>query len=219
MIISKLFKKGKKLKKFIKFICIISILFITIICAINLNRNNITKSYENIKNINIITEENLINEIKNTNKIIPLEIELSKLITIDKSLGTLDLFEKYKRIKFFANCSYYIDLSNLTDDDIQMDEKNTTLNITIPSPEIFSINILRDKTIYEDTSNGLLRFGDIKLTSEEFDSIQEEVYTSFNETLQSEEIYDKAISNSKISLTNLIKQIVGKEVEVNISFK
>ncbi|MGG7059048.1 DUF4230 domain-containing protein [Clostridium tertium] len=219
MIVSKLFKKGKKIKKFIKIICISSMLFITIICVINLNWKDISKDYENIDNINIITEENLINEIKNTNKIIPLEVELSKLITIDKSLGTLDVFEKYKRIKFFANCSYYIDLSNIADEDIQMNEKNATLNIIIPNPEIFSINILRDKTIYEDTSNGIFRFGDIKLTSEEFDLIQEEVYKSFNETLQSKEIYDKAISNSKISLTNLVKQIVGKEVEVNISFK
>lgn len=219
MIISKLFKKGKKIKKFIKIIFISSMLFITIICVINLNWKYISKDYENIDNINIITEENLINEIKNTNKIIPLEVELSKLITIDKSLGTLDVFEKYKRINFFANCSYYIDLSNIADDDIQINEKNATLNITIPNPEIFSINILRDKTIYEDTSNGIFRFGDIKLTSEEFDLIQEEVYKSFNETLQSKEIYDKAISNSEISLTNLVKQIVGKEVEVNISFK
>lgn len=219
MIISKLFKKGKKIKKFIKFICIISILFITIICVINLNWKNISRDYKNMESINIITEENLINEIKNTNKIIPLEVELSKLITIDKSIGNIDVFEKYKRIKFFANCSYYIDLSNLTDEDIQMDERNTTLNITIPSPEIFSINIIRDKTVYEDTSNGLLRFGDIKLTSEEFDTIQEEVYTSFNETLQSEEIYDKAISSSRLSLTNLIKQIVGKDIEINVSFK
>lgn len=219
MIISKLFKNRKKVKKFIKFICVILLIFIAIIFVNNSNWKHISKYQERIDDINIFTEKNLINEIKNTNKIIPLEVELSKIITIDKSLGNLQVFEKYKRIKFFANCSYYIDLSQLKDEDIQMDEKNTKLNITIPSPEIFSINILRDKTIYEDTSNGLLRFGDIKLTSEEFDIIQDEVYKSFKETLEDKEMYDKAISNSELSLTNLINQIVGKDIEISISFK
>lgn len=219
MIISKLIKNSKKVKKFIKFICVLSLIFIAIIFVNNSNWKLSSKYQERIDDINIFTEKNLINEIKNTNKIIPLEVELSKIITIDKSLGNLEILEKYKRIKFFANCSYYIDLSQLKDEDIQMDEKNTKLNVTIPSPEIFSIDILRDKTIYEDTSNGLLRFGDIKLTSEEFDLIQEEVYKSFNETLEDKEMYDKAISNSEISLTNLIKQIVGEDIEVNISFK
>lgn len=219
MIISKLFKNRKKVKKFIKFICVIFLIFIAIIFVNNSNWKHISKYQERIDDINIFTEKNLINEIKNTNKIIPLEVELSKIITIDKSLGNLQVFEKYKKIKFFANCSYYIDLSQLKDEDIQMDEKNTKLNITIPSPEIFSINILRDKTIYEDTSNGLLRFGDIKLTSEEFDIIQDEVYKSFKETLEDKEMYDKAISNSELSLTNLINQIVGKDIEISISFK
>ena len=219
MIISKLFKNRKKVKKFIKFICVILLIFIAIIFVNNSNWKHISKYQERIDDINIFTEKNLINEIKNTNKIIPLEVELSKIITIDKSLGNLQVFEKYKRIKFFANCSYYIDLSQLKDEDIQMDEKNIKLNITIPSPEIFSINILRDKTIYEDTSNGLLRFGDIKLTSEEFDIIQDEVYKSFKETLEDKEMYDKAISNSELSLTNLINQIVGKDIEISISFK
>ncbi|WP_066889039.1 DUF4230 domain-containing protein [Clostridium nigeriense] len=218
MVILKFLKRGKKIKKFIKISCII-LLFLIIIFIIKLNLYDIFKDYSNINNINIISEDNLINEIKNTNKIIPLEVELSKSITIDKSLGNLEIFEKYKRIKFFANCSYYIDLSKFTDEDIQMDEKNTTLNITIPEPKIFNINILREKTIYEDTSNGLLRFGDIKLTSEEFDLIQDEVYKSFEETLQDKDIYNKALYNSKISLTNLLNKFISDEIKVNISFK
>ncbi|MBD7915538.1 DUF4230 domain-containing protein, partial [Clostridium sp. Sa3CUN1] len=161
----------------------------------------------------------LINEIKNTSKIIPLEIELSKIITIDKSFGNLEVFEKYKRIKFFANCSYYIDLSLITDEDIKINKSNSTLNLTITKPEIFNINILRDKTIYEDTSNGLFRFGDINLTSEEFDLIQEMVDNSFRETLQDNNIYDKALINSKTSIIQLLQPIIGDEFKINISFK
>lgn len=216
MKISKVFKKGKKIKRFIKFSCftLLSLAIIMIIIKINLKNHS-----KGVNNLNIITQESIINEIKNTNKIIPLEVELSKTITIDKSWGDLDVFQKYKRIKFFANCSFYIDLSSLKEENIIMDENKKILNVTVPTPKIFTIDIIRDKTIYEDSSNGLLRFGEVMLTSEEFELIQKEVSKSFEETLNDTEIYEKALSNSKISLTNLLKKFMGNDMEINISFK
>lgn len=219
MLLLKVLKKRKRFMKFIRFLFLVLLLITIIISLINLNPMNASKASKDIHNINIVSEEILINEIKNTNKIIPLEIELSKVITIDKSLGNLEIFEKYKRIKFFANCSYYIDLSLITDEDIKIDKNKSILELTITKPEIFNIDILRDKTIYEDTSNGLFRFGDIKLTSEEFNSIQEMVDDNFRETLQDKEIYDKALLNSKISITQLLQPIIGDDFTINISFK
>lgn len=216
MLLLKLLKKPKKI---INLLLLILLLFTLIISLINLNWRNTSKDIEAVNNVDIISEEILINEIKNTNKIIPLEIELSKIITIDKSLGNLEIFEKYKRIKFFANCSYYIDLSLITDEDIKMNKNNSTLDLNITKPEIFNIDILKDKTIYEETSNGLLRFGDIKLSSEEFNSIQEMVDDSFKEILQDKEIYDKALINSKKSITQLLQPIIGEDFTINISFK
>lgn len=211
MRISKTLKRIKKAIKFLLFILIfiISITFIIKLSAIKNQSEN--------KPLNITTEESLINEIKSTSKIIPLEVELSKFITIDKSWGSLEVFQKYKRIKFYANCSFYIDLSKLKKEDISLDESDLT--ITVSNPQIFTIDILREKTTYEDSTNGLLRFGEITLTSEEFDEIQEEVYKSFEETLNEKDIYDQAIYNSKISLTNLFKQIIGDDININILFK
>ncbi|MCF0148511.1 MAG: hypothetical protein HUJ77_08950 [Clostridium sp.] len=52
-----------------------------------------------MKPLNIITEESLINEIRSTSKIIPLEIELYKFITIDKSWGNkLSLTNLFRQI-------------------------------------------------------------------------------------------------------------------------
>lgn len=216
MKISKVFKKGKKIKRLIKLSCFTLLSLVAIMFIVKINLENHSKG---VNNLSIITQENLINEIKNTNKIIPLEVNLSKTITIDKSWGDLDVFQKYKRIKFFANCSFYIDLSSLKEEDIIMDKNKKILNVTIPPPKIFTIDIIRDKTIYEDSSNGLLRFGEVKLTSEEFELIQGEVYKSFEGTLNDTEIYEKALSNSKISLTNLLKKFIDNDIEINISFK
>ncbi len=213
MIISKFFKRLKRIIK----VTFITLLFLSIIIFVfKINMINSSKQDEILS---ITEEENLIKEIRNTSKIIPLEIELSKSITIDKSWGNLEIFQKYKRIKFFANCSFFIDLSNIKEEDIIVDKNNNIIDITIPNPQIFTIDIIREKTIYEDSSNGLLRFGEIMLTSEEFEAIQKNVYKSFEETLNQKDIYEKAIYSSKISLTNLLEKIIGNDININISFK
>lgn len=205
----------KKIIKIIKLSFFLLILISTIIFIIKVNSTYFSNSD---RTLNIISEENLVNEIKNTNKIIPLEIELSRIVTIDESWGNIEVFQKYKRIKFFANCSFYVDLSTLKEEDIYMDKDKKVLNINLPSPKIFTIDILRDKTIYEDSSNGLLRFGEIQLTSEEFEEIQEDVYKNFQETLNEKEIYEKAISSSSDSITSLLKKIVGNDIFIDINF-
>ncbi len=213
MIISKFFKRLKRIIK----VTFLTLLFISIIIFIfKINMINTSKQDEILS---ITEEENLIKEIRGTSKIIPLEIELSKSITIDKSWGNLEIFQKYKRIKFFANCSFFIDLSNIKEEDIIVDKNNNVIDITIPNPQIFTIDIIPEKTVYEDSSNGLLRFGEIMLTSEEFESVQKNVYKSFEETLNQKDIYEKAIYSSKISLTNLLEKIIGNDININISFK
>ena len=213
MIISKFFKRLKRIIK----VTFITLLFLSIIIFVfKINMINSSKQDEILS---ITEEENLIKEIRNTSKIIPLEIELSKSITIDKSWGNLEIFQKYKRIKFFANCSFFVDLSNIKEEDIIVDKNKNIIDITIPNPQIFTIDIIREKTIYEDSSNGLLRFGEIMLTSEEFEAVQKNVYKSFEETLNQKDIYEKAIYSSKISLTNLLEKIIGNDININISFK
>lgn len=210
----------KKLKLLLKYIIIISILTLLFIITLNIYKKHTIPITDISKdNINIISQENLIKEFKNVNKIIPLEIELSKTIIIDKSFSSLDIFEKYKEIQFFANCSYYIDLYNLSDDDIILDDSLNTIELKIPYPKIYTINLLNDKTIYKPSKNGLLRFGEIKLTQEEFNIIQEEVYSSFEDSLNSEDLYNEAIESSKKSLTYLLNKLTDKNLIVKIIFK
>lgn len=220
MFILKLFRKNNprnKLKSCLKFLLILSL--VLSICKLFLGSKSQLNRTEkiNINNLKIISEESLVREIKNVNKIIPLEVELSQTITIDKSWGDFDVFKKFKQIKFFANCSYSVDLSQITTEDIDINENK--LSINLPNPQIFSINIDRDKTIFEDSSNGLFRFGEIKLTSEEFEIIQDEVCKSFEETMKNDEMYNKVVSSTKLSLEKLVEQITLEKMKINVSFK
>lgn len=171
------------------------------------------------KYIKFISEESLINEIKSVSKIVPLEIEFSESIIIDKSWGNFSVFEKFKKIKFFANCSYAVDLSNISEKDIKLDKLKEEIELSLQPPKVFSIDLDEDKTIYEEVNNGFFRFGDVILTSEEHGVIEREVSNSFEKKMEEPEIYDKAVENTTLALEKLINNITNSKLSVKIIFK
>lgn len=156
---------------------------------------------------------------KSVSKIIPLEIEFSESIIIDKSWGNFTVFDKFKKIKFFANCSYAVDLSTIAEEDIKIDNLKKEIELKLNPPEVFSIDLNEDKTIYEEVNNGLFRFGDVILTTEEHGLIEREVANSFKRRMDEPEIYDKAILNTTSALEKLINQITNSNFSVKITFK
>lgn len=52
----------------------------------------------NIQSNNILTEDTIINKIKDVNKLIPLEIELSQTLTVDNTYFNLDIFKNQRKL-------------------------------------------------------------------------------------------------------------------------
>lgn len=171
------------------------------------------------KRVKFVSEESLINEIKSVNKIIPLEVEFSESITIDQSFGNFSAFKQFKKVKYFANCSYSVDLSTISEDDIKLNRVKNEIELTLSPPEVFSIDLNEDKTVYEEVSNGFLRFGDVSLTSEEYGVIEREVSKSFEAKMKDPEIYDKAVANTILSLEKILSQITNNESTIKVIFK
>ncbi|MBU3134306.1 DUF4230 domain-containing protein [Clostridium gasigenes] len=171
------------------------------------------------KSVKFVSEESLINEIKSANKIIPLEIEFSESIIIDESWGNFTVFKKFKKIKFFANCSYAVDLSNISDNDIKLNSLKDEVELVLEYPKVFSVDLDEDKTIYEEVNNGFFRFGDVILTAEEHGVIEREVSKSFEKKMEDPEIYDKAVANTTLALEKLLNQITGSKLSVKVTFK
>ncbi|WP_300381295.1 DUF4230 domain-containing protein [Clostridium sp.] len=219
MITSKLYKIKKKL-------LLIFIILIILFCGFlsfkffYIKRNPLyIPTINSVTNSRLISEQALIKRINSVNKLITLELELSQVITIDQSYGDLDVLKKYKRIKFYSDCSYYIDLSKIVKDDLVFDEDLNTLNLTIPNPEIYNVSVDKDKIEEETSVNGLLRFGEIKLTTEEFKNLELEIISSLEEKLNNIPIFNEAKIKTKTSIENLVKDFISDDVNLNISFK
>ena len=170
-----------------------------------------------IESSNILSDDILINEIRNVNKLIPLEVELSETLTIDNTYFNLDIFKKSKKITFFANCSYSIDFSTLSTNNIKIDNSNKEIYITIPKIDIFSIDIDENKTIYGDTEVGLLRFGDLKLSSEEINEIYINANDMFSKKMNNQDFYTQTLKNAENSLESLLFNLTGEHYDINLT--
>lgn len=170
-------------------------------------------------NVDILNEETLVNEVRSVNKIIPLEVELSESITLDNSFGNLEIFKKSKKLTFFATCSYSMDLSKLNKNDIILDKDTNEITIYLPKPEIFSINIDENKTIYSEPNLGLLRFGDIQISTEKLGYIRNKLTESFKNKMNDDDLYKKAINNTTTLLQNLINNLTAESYKITIITK
>lgn len=154
-----------------------------------------------------ISKETLVSAIKQKQKLITTEVELNEKITVDNSWGDWSIFKKIQNINFVGTGLYSIDLSTLSSKNI--DIKENTITVTIKNPAIEMININHDKTSYEDTDKGLLRFGEIKLSTEDQQLLEKTVESKMREKMLEKQYYNTAISNSENSMVNLIKSIVN----------
>ena len=209
--------KKKTLNVFKKIFLVLLILLVFIYIKYPTKIQKLLPQSLNIQSNNILTEDTIINKIKDVNKLIPLEIELSETLTVDNTYFNLDIFKKSKKITFFANCSYSIDFSTLSTNNIKIDNSNKEIYITIPKIDIFSIDIDENKTIYGDTEVGLLRFGDLKLSSEEINEIYINANDMFSKKMNNQDFYTQTLKNAENSLESLLFNLTGEHYDINLT--
>ena len=167
-----------------------------------------------------ISKETLVSSIKQKQKLITTEVQLKESITIDNSWGTLAIFKKMQDINFVGTGLYDIDLSTLNSKNVTI--KNNEIILTLPKPSIEAITLDPNKTTYNETDKGLLRFGDIKLSTEDEELLRKTVQDKMKDKMIEKQYYNTAINNSKESMISLIRSIVSSTnstytVKINFS--
>jgi hypothetical protein len=162
-----------------------------------------------------ITQETLINQLQQKQELIPLEVDLTERVTLDNSWGTLDLFKKIQSIYFEGKGIYSLDLSRLYSESASIDNVKKRIAIRIPKPTVKTISIEEQKTKYETPQNGLLRFGEIKMSAEEFQTMVSEAKTRMTEKLNGDDLYNKAMQSSEEAVSSLVKAILSDQADDN----
>ncbi|SFB46261.1 DUF4230 domain-containing protein [Clostridium frigidicarnis] len=206
----------KKLKSKLIVLTLLALVFIFLGGYMTYTLSNLGKTKEtwivpnSSKTYNkFVTKDILINEIKKQNELIPMETELKEEVTVNNSFGTLNIFKKLQTIDFFGQGIYTVDLSNLKSDKISIDKISKKITLTIDKPAIKTISIDEEKTIYHSPDLGVLRFGEVNLSPEEYDVLMTEVKAKMKSKLLYEDVYDDALKNSESTIKDLLSSILS----------
>lgn len=163
---------------------------------------------DSINDKKITMNDTIIKELKKKQELIVMEADLSADVTIDASWGEWNVFKKMQVIHFYGKGLYAVDLSNISEDNISIDINSGTISIIIQKPYIKTVYVDEEKTLFESTKNGILRFGDMHLTPDEFEFMIVTAKKSMKDKLESDATYNKALTNTQEAMTDLMKPII-----------
>ena len=149
--------------------------------------------------------------------------EVVDVATITEAgLADIKIFEKNQMITYHGTAVYTVDLSRLSSNDINLDEKKKTVTLYIPHSEMEQINIPEDQMDFGDIARGWLAFGDIKLTPEQSAEVQAAARKKMEQKLEETNAVAQADRFAKMSVWELYQSVVSgvsPEYTLEIEFR
>lgn len=140
--------------------------------------------------------------------------EISDIATLtDTGLGKLKVFTKCQLITYHGTATYVVDLSKINESDIQLDEDNLVVTISIPHAELNPINIPSEEIEFGDVTKGLLAVGDIKATPEDMAKVETEAKSKMLEKLESDRTIEDADRFARLTVLELYQPVIKSVAE------
>nr|MCD7866166.1 DUF4230 domain-containing protein [Clostridiales bacterium] len=155
-------------------------------------------------------EEAILGESTREQLLIVEEQNVSVNTTItDAGFLSWGVFSKQQVLTIYGYGQYTIDLSEISADDISLDEETFEVTIKIPHAELHDTVFNPDETEIGDMDKGWLAFGDIKLTAEQNQEFEEEAIEKLTEKLSEDECFEEADKFAKLSAYETYQPIVS----------
>lgn len=175
--------------------------------------------------IRVTFEEVILSQPKETRKLVVFEQNATvKAKVEDRVFEHIDwsALTRSQTVSYTATGSFVVDLSNLSKNDIVDDKDNKILTIKIDHPMLDKIEVDPNKIKIGDTQRGLLTFGNIRLTLEDYisieKSIQKQFKSKFDTSANGQKADDTALEMVKKIYEPIVKAVDGAYTVV-IEFK
>jgi hypothetical protein len=127
--------------------------------------------------------ESLLAEYRSTGYLVVAEQDVSVDIEVSQMLWNIPLFEKTKVIHAYGTGAYGFDLTDLSQEAIQVDHNIREVVLTLGAAKLLYVENDYEKTTYEETEHALLAFGEIRLTAEQQTVVNKEIQDAMTEAL------------------------------------
>ncbi|NLI54120.1 MAG: DUF4230 domain-containing protein [Clostridiales bacterium] len=165
--------------------------------------------------------EAILGESREKSDFVVLEQDITVTTRVSQALANLALFEKSQIVRSFGTGVYTVDLSGLTDAEIALDTDARLVTVSIPHAALSYVTVDVEKTEFEETKKALFAFGEIKLTNEQLNLLEQNIQDSMTEQLSGEEMLVKADAAALKQVRQLFSPIVravAEEYSVQIEF-
>ena len=105
---------------------------------------------------------------------------------ITKALANLSAFAKTKTIHSYGTGVFTVNMGAVDEEAIDVNKKKRTVTISIPHAQLQYITKDLAKTEFEDTEHAVLGFGDVKLTQEQQNLLEQSIEDAMRDELESE---------------------------------
>ncbi|MCE5188239.1 MAG: DUF4230 domain-containing protein [Eubacteriales bacterium] len=150
----------------------------------------------------------ILGESREKSDFVVLEQDVTVTSRVSQALANLALFEKSQVIRSYGTGVYTVDLSKLSAKDVTVDEALSSVAISIPHAALAYVTVDLEKTEYEETKKALFAFGEIKLTGEQANLLEQNIEDSMREQLAAEEMLQKADAHALSQVQALFDPIV-----------
>ncbi len=150
----------------------------------------------------------ILGESREKSDFVVLEQDVSVTTRVSQALANLALFEKYQIIRSYGTGVYTVDLSALSESDVSVDETLQVVTVSIPHAKLAYVTVDIESTEYEETEKALFAFGEIKLTNEQLNLLEQSVDEAMRLQLESDEMLEKADVHAISQVQSLLEPIV-----------
>ncbi len=149
-------------------------------------------------------------------------VEASVSVDLKKTgILDIDLLNKTQKLTYRGSGRFYVDLSLLGQHSISLDNAASSITIEIPHTRLAEIEIDPDQFTFEETEKGLLAFGELTFTAEEYNDLQTECKKRMKAAVDTEENHRLADERAVEEMTRIYEPIVkavDKSYHVEIVF-
>ncbi len=163
----------------------------------------------------------ILGESREKSDFVVLEQDITITTRVSQALANLALFEKSQVIRSFGTGVYTVDLSALSDSDIDLDNDLALITIYIPHATLAYVTVDVEKTEFEETQKAIFAFGEIKLSNEQLNLLEQNIQDAMQAELETQNMLDKADVHALSQVRDLFSPIVrsvAPEYSVEIKF-
>lgn len=163
----------------------------------------------------------ILGEARTKSDFVVLEQDVEVSTRVSQALANLALFEKSQVIRSFGTGVYTVDLSKIAAADVVFDAESHLVTVQIPHAALSYVTVDVEKTEFEETKKALFAFGEIKLTNEQLNLLEQNIQDAMKETLGSAEMLAKADTTALSQVQALftpIVQSIEKDIRLSVEF-